>query len=104
MVNAIALRKLGLEYGLSFDNCKKNFLYVPKIFAKEFNKIVKNIDDRRITIIDDESAGAFSRAAEDIADAGETAPAETPRALSRWLGSRWLGSSDSWERHCYTDV
>ena len=55
MLKAIdTLRRLGPNYGLSFDNYKKNFLYVPKIFANELNNIIKTIDDRRITIIDDE--------------------------------------------------
>ena len=49
--------------------CKKNFLYVPRIYTNELGNITKAIGDRRITIIDGESAGSFLRAAEDTADA-----------------------------------
>ena len=53
---------------LSFDKYKKNFLYVPKIFASKLSTVIETIDDRRITITDDESARAFLRAADDIAN------------------------------------
>ena len=62
------LRALGPTYSLSFDKCKKNFLYVPKIFANKLSTVIETIDDRRITITDDESARAFLRAADDIAN------------------------------------
>ena len=94
MFNATGtLRELGPKYGPSFDNHKKNFLYVSRIFASELRNITKTIDDRRITIIYDESTGAFSRAAEDIADAEETAPAKHPPCLISVVGvERFLGA------------
>jgi hypothetical protein len=66
------LREIAPDYGLSFDNMLKNSFYVPQRFRDCLNNLISKTSDRRVHIIDDESAGAFKRSQLKLQDADRT--------------------------------